>query len=144
MTSPSGPWTTAMHAGAAATLSTFWKRRMTMLPRVTRCEAALTGRTAVILLVCGIAACALPTLHVHPALAEPPGAAVKGSDLPGRIFVWVQIVKDKKVGIEQLVVAIDPNNGKWERICEGKDGIGVRVSPDKETLGFGTLDKGVW
>ena len=42
------------------------------------------------------------------------------------------------------VVGIDPNNGKWERICEGVDSYDIRVSPDRETVAFFTLDTGVW
>src|SRR5262245_22362588 len=86
MTSLSGPWTTALHCGATAKLSTFWKRRMTMLSLLSRSPAALTRRAAMLLLVAGAAACALPTLEIRPAEAEPPGGT-KAEKSKGRIFL---------------------------------------------------------
>ncbi len=142
MKSLSGPWTTALHSGATAKLSTFWKRRMTMLSRLSRSRPALTRRAAMLLLVAGAAACALPTLEIRPAAAEPADAAAGDKKLTGRIFLCVSVRTDDK--LEAQIIAIDPATGKWQRICDGIGSNRLHVSPDKETLGFGKHEDGVW
>src|SRR5262245_24284559 len=79
MKSLHGPWTTAMHAGGAATLSSFWKRRMAMLSRVATGRPSLSRRSALLLLVAGAAACAIPTWYGSPAAAEPRGGELDGT-----------------------------------------------------------------
>jgi HEAT repeat protein len=64
-----------MHAGAAAMLSTFWKRRMTMLFRVSRSQPRLSRRAAMLLVAASVAVFALPTLKVIPVAAESVAAA---------------------------------------------------------------------
>jgi hypothetical protein len=50
-----------MSTGNRAELSTFWKRRMTMLPRIARLKPGLSPRGRSSLLICGLALFALPT-----------------------------------------------------------------------------------
>jgi len=59
-----GPWTTAADTGSVANLSTFWKRRLAMLPVTYRSSARLGGRAVVILLTAAALVWALPTLHI--------------------------------------------------------------------------------
>jgi dipeptidyl aminopeptidase/acylaminoacyl peptidase len=148
MTSSFGPWTTmlsatAMHAGGAAQLSTFWKRRMTMLVHISQSRPVLTRRAACLLVLASAMACALPTFQVMPVAAEPADAKAADKESPGRIFLTVSVrgVDDK---LETTIIAIDPTTGKWQRICDGAGAGRVRVSPNKETLVFSKHKEGVW
>jgi hypothetical protein len=82
-----GPWSTAMNTGADVQLSTFWKRRMAMLPVL--CESApRTSRRVMLLIVVPAAATiALPTLFWGPAIkaltADDKAAAGQGDKKPG-------------------------------------------------------------
>jgi Tol biopolymer transport system component len=114
-----------------------------MLSRVSRSRPALTRRAAMLLLVAGAAACALPTLDIQPAAAEPAGAGEADKKLMGRLFLNVA-VRDDDDKFESTIIAVDPATGKWERICEAAGAFRVRVSPDKETLAFAKHEDGVW
>ncbi len=137
-----GPWTTAMHSGAAARLSTFWKRRMAMLSGVSRSRSGLTRRAVVLLLLVGATVCALPTLQIAPAAAEPADAKATDKKPTGRIYVNVIVQADD--AFQSTIVAIESTTGKWKRVCDGAGTNRVRVSPDKKTLGFGKHEDGVW
>ena len=63
MTKNLGPWTTAASAGSTAHLSTFWKRRLAMLPAAHRSSNRLGGRVVLFLLVAAALLWALPTLR---------------------------------------------------------------------------------
>jgi Spy/CpxP family protein refolding chaperone len=65
-----GPWTTAASTGSAAHLSTFWKKRLTMLPATFQSNARLGGRTVFALLLAGATVWALPTLYSAPPDAQ--------------------------------------------------------------------------
>ena len=65
-----GPWTTAADTGSVANLSTFWKRRLAMIPVTYRSSARLGGRVVVILLTAAVLVWALPTLRSAAAQAE--------------------------------------------------------------------------
>ena len=56
-------------------LSTFWKRRMNMLPKIARLKSGLSRRSRWSLLLCGLAVLALPTWHQQVQSQE---------DLPGK------------------------------------------------------------
>jgi len=80
MNSTFGPWATAASAGLKAHLSTFWKKRLAMLPAAHRSSTRLRGRVALSLLMTAAMVWALPTLHESPVPAtqaadEPTGAA---------------------------------------------------------------------
>ncbi len=113
-----------------------------MLSRLSRSRPALTRRAAMLLLAAGLAACALPTLEIRPAAAEPTDGNAAEQKLTGRIFLSVFARTDDS--FENVVVAVDPATGKWERICEVPTVHRVRVSPDKETLAFAKHEEGVW
>jgi hypothetical protein len=63
------PWTTAMDSGSGAQLSTFWKKRMTMLPIVRHSSAEMTHRGRLILIATATFALMLPTLYVTRSIA---------------------------------------------------------------------------
>src|SRR6185369_5537180 len=67
-----GPWSTAMSDPSVTQLSTFWKRRMAMLPVLSRSRWQPSRRTVWGLLLVGLAACAVPTVWTAPLLADPP------------------------------------------------------------------------
>src|SRR5262245_52705329 len=82
-----GPWSTAISTGAHAELSRFRKRRMTMLPELSRSASRLSRR---VLLLIGVAAAvmlALPTLYWGPAAksvtADDKAAAGQGDKKSG-------------------------------------------------------------
>jgi hypothetical protein len=62
-----GPWSTAMSTGADVQLSTFWKRRMSMLPALNQTASRASRRALVLLGVAAAATLALPTLQWGPA-----------------------------------------------------------------------------
>jgi dipeptidyl aminopeptidase/acylaminoacyl peptidase len=63
MTCPFGPWATAMTPGSRLELSTFWHRRITMLPALLNGRPALTAAGKLRLGLLGIALLALPLLR---------------------------------------------------------------------------------
>lgn len=67
-----GPWSTAMSDPSVTQLSTFWKRRMAMLPVLNRSRWQPSRRTAWGLLFLGLTACAVPTVWHAPLLANSP------------------------------------------------------------------------
>jgi Tol biopolymer transport system component/beta-lactamase regulating signal transducer with metallopeptidase domain len=127
-------------------LSTFWKRRMTMLLATRRSLPRLTGRARLGLLFAALIAFLVPTLLEAPAQApSPPGQGEAKSK--GRLYVTA-VLRYKAEGEDEekdhynLIIAVDPVTGKWQKITDkGHDG---RVSPDGQTLLFARHQDGVW
>jgi len=65
-----GPWTTAADTGSVTNLSTFWKRRLAMLPVTYRSSARLGGRVVLVLFTAAALVWALPTLRSAAAQTE--------------------------------------------------------------------------
>src|SRR5262249_552599 len=83
MNPPFGPWSSALGAGLSPQLSTFWKRRLSLLGPAPKAPQALTRRDWLKLGAAGAAACAVPTLHL--ASAEgPDGPLASGA---GKIYL---------------------------------------------------------
>jgi hypothetical protein len=59
-----GPWATALDTGPGAALSTFWRRRMAMLPTVNANEGRTSWRMRVVLWIGGLAMLALPAVYL--------------------------------------------------------------------------------
>jgi Tol biopolymer transport system component len=122
-------------------LGTFWKRRLSMLLPISRTSPGLSRRAVLGIATAGFIACLLPNVRLAPVYAQPQQGR---DDLKGRIFVAAKIRykhegKDKEERRDQLVIAIDPDTGKWQKI--GDNGIvsipdNGRVSPDRQTLAF--------
>src|SRR5437879_5626449 len=77
-----GPWSTALSDTSTPQLSTFWKRRLAMLPVLRRNHALPTRRALLALAVLAAGACAIPTFWNAPLLAQPAAepAAENASD----------------------------------------------------------------
>ncbi len=133
-------------------LSTFWKRRLTMLLATKQSSPQLSRLAGLALVLAAIVACLLPTLRYSPVQAQSqqahPDAKAKG-----RIYVTACLrLKDEEKTQYNLLIAIDPDTGKWQKITD--DGHNGRVSPDGKTLvfsRFGASDKrgrvsslGIW
>jgi hypothetical protein len=58
-----GPWSTSIGTGTDQQLSTFWKRRLAMLPTVTQSASRVTRRAVAFLAVLALIALALPMLR---------------------------------------------------------------------------------
>jgi Tol biopolymer transport system component len=82
-----GPWTTAIHTGAYPQLSTFWKRRMTMLPMLAG-SRPLSWRDLLGLAVPGVLLLMLPLIRLQPgAVADEQTAKPKEE----RILYWSKL-----------------------------------------------------
>jgi Tol biopolymer transport system component len=136
-----GPWATTIQPGGLQ-LSTFWKRRLTMLPHLT---ARGPGPLAALALaLAALAALALPTVRTAPARTGEPGAAAARGKLPGRIVVQGNfLVKLPGKEEEKLTatLAVNPNDGTWKVVT--RKAHNGRVSPDGETLAF-ALGETTW
>jgi len=80
-----GPWSTAMSDPSVTQLSTFWKRRMGMLPVLSRSRWQPSRRTAWGLLFLGLTACAVPTVWHAPLLADSPAGEPALSNPPAKV-----------------------------------------------------------
>jgi beta-lactamase regulating signal transducer with metallopeptidase domain/Tol biopolymer transport system component len=127
-------------------LSTFWKRRLTMLLSTSRSSPRLSRRTGLILGAAAVLACLLPTVQHAPVQAEPQQAQ-PGTKGKGRIYVSAAL-RYKAEGEDEekthygVLIAIDPATGKWQKMAE--HGYNGRVSPDGQTLVFDRHPDGIW
>jgi beta-lactamase regulating signal transducer with metallopeptidase domain/Tol biopolymer transport system component len=127
-------------------LSTFWKRRLTMLRCTSRSSPQLSLRTGLALISAALLACLLPTFVHAPAEAQPPKTQ-PSAQTRGRIYVSAGL-RYKAEGQDEektyyMIIAIDPATGKWQKITDR--GYFGRVSPDRQTLVFTRLtDAGIW
>jgi beta-lactamase regulating signal transducer with metallopeptidase domain/Tol biopolymer transport system component len=127
-------------------LSTFWKRRLTMLLSTSRSSPRLSRLTGLALVSAALLACLLPTFQHAPA-QDRPQQAQADAKARGRIYVSVALRYKPKGQDEEktqynMIIAIDPATGKWQKIADG--GHAGRVSPDGQTLVFSRLDDGIW
>jgi dipeptidyl aminopeptidase/acylaminoacyl peptidase len=127
-------------------LSTFWRRRLTMLSSTSRSAPHLSRLTGLAIVAAVLAACVLPTFDCAPVQAQPqqgqPDAKAKA-----RIYVSAALrLKPEGQNEEKteynVIIAIDPATGKWQKIADG--GYSGRVSPDGQTLVFSRMDDGIW
>src|SRR5262249_58621033 len=127
-------------------LSTFWKRRLTMLLSTRRSSPRLSRLTGLALVSAAMLACLLPTFQHAPAQAQPQPAQA-GAKAKGRIYVSAAL-RSKPAGQDEektqygLIIAIDPATGNWQKVADG--GHDGRVSPDGQTLVFSRLGAGIW
>lgn len=70
MGSQYGPWATLMNAGGNPQLSTFWRRRLTMLAPTSQTSSTLSWRNLLCLVTAGTLMIGLPTFRATTALAE--------------------------------------------------------------------------
>jgi Tol biopolymer transport system component len=133
-----GPWATSIDAGGNPQLSSFWRRRLTMLGPTSQTSPVLSRRNLLWLGAAGALTGILPTLRAAPTQAdEEKSAHEQESVSAGRVFLQAYLMTkpkgtDKKETVRGII-AIDPETGRWEKILEGD---GVRVSRDGRTLAF--------
>ena len=99
-----GPWATAVNTGSKTYLSTFWKRRLTMLSVIYECGTRLGGRTVLFLLIGAGVLWSLPMLRSSSASATQP------SDTPAA----TPVIKERtgKESIPDAAVKTRPIVGK--------------------------------
>ena len=127
-------------------LSTFWKRRLTMLLSTSRSSPQLSRRTGLILVSAAILACLLPTFQHAVLQAQPQQGQADAKGAKGRIYVTAGLHFKAKGEDEEkthnMLIAIDPVTGKWQKMTD--DAHSGRVSPDGQTLVFSRLADGIW
>src|SRR5206468_6372107 len=102
--------------------------------------------TCLAIVSAALLACLLPTFQHAPAQAQPQQAQA-GAKARGRIYVSAAL-RYKPAGEDEektqynLIIAIDPATGKWQKIVDG--GHDGRVSPDGQTLVFSRQGVGIW
>ncbi|HEV3022308.1 MAG TPA: M56 family metallopeptidase, partial [Pirellulales bacterium] len=123
-------------------LSTFWRRRLTMLVSTSQSSPHLSRVTCFTVASAALAACLLPTFRHAPAQAEGPTTA----KAKARIYVSASYRKTENANdaniVHNAILAIDPATGDWQMIVE--NGHSPRLSPDGRTLAFGRYNDGVW
>ncbi|HUY92208.1 MAG TPA: M56 family metallopeptidase [Pirellulales bacterium] len=124
-------------------LSTFWRRRMTMLVSTSQSSPHLSRVTRLAIASAALVACLLPTFQHAAVQAQNPSSA-KSTD---RIFVSASYrIKpegaDEEKTIHNAIVAIDPATGDWQLVVE--KGGSPRLSPDRRTLVFNRYEDGTW
>ncbi len=118
-----GPWTTAIDSGA--TLSAFWRHRMTRLPELTRTSSRLSRRSAVLLALATVTTLGWPTaqLTLEVAAADPPPksdeqpAAGDPTKQPGQVF---SVELNDGVRAEILGLCEHPSKGKTWWAADGR------------------------
>ena len=129
-------------------LSTFWKRRLTMLLSTSRSAPRVSRLTRLTLVAAAFVAFLLPTLR--PAPAQAPGqtqSAQADKKTDGRLYVNASLRfkpegQDEEKTLLNMIIAIDPVTGKWQKITD--NGHDPRVSPDGQTLVFSRFNGGLW
>ena len=138
-----GPWSTAMGMGNHPELSTFWKRRMTMLCRISQDKSVVRRRTLLGLVAVGALTCLVPTLRDVPAHAQQKEQQDTGkAKLSGRIYAPADMYTSRYGANERkhqrMFIAIDPETGEWEKI--GNFTGQFRISPDGQTIAFKNIE----
>jgi TolB protein len=138
-----GPWSSALGGELSPHLSTFWKRRLTLLASARSARLGVSRRDCLKLGAAGVAACALPTLHIASA-DDPKVASPAGS---GTIYVWANLRTGEGEGWVMGLFAVDPETSTYNKISDF-NANDVRVSRDGRTLAMNRTGKddnaGVW
>jgi beta-lactamase regulating signal transducer with metallopeptidase domain/Tol biopolymer transport system component len=127
-------------------LSTFWKRRLTMLLAASRSSPRLSRFTGLAVVTAGLVVCLVPTvIHTVAVEAQSQPAQAEGK-ARGRIYVSAML-RYKADGDDEekdhsLIIAIDPATGAWQKMTDR--GHDCRVSPDGQTLVFNRHQNGLW
>jgi len=135
----------ALTMGSLEGLSTFWKRRLTMLLSTSQSSPKLSRLMCLGIASTAILACLLPTFQHVPTQAQAQQAEAKKAK--GRIYVSASLRfkadgEDEEKTQRNMIIAIDPATGKWQKITD--KGHACRVSPDGQILVFSRFDDGIW
>jgi Tol biopolymer transport system component len=128
-----GPWATTIDAGGNPELSTFWRRRLTMLAPTSSTSPVLSRRSVLCLGAAGAATMLLPTLRAAVADDKEPSP---GSQNPRSARIYFQGAVKLKNGDGKAsgIFAVDPETGRCEMVIS--NGGGFRVSRDGATIAF--------
>ena len=121
MTNPYGPWATAINAGGSAQLNAFWRQRLTMLVPTSQTSSVLSWCNLLGLVAAAALACALPTFHAAPVVAEQEkptdGKGNANMTQPGdatkKAWEWCQDGYYKESPVD------DPTGRGLKRVCHG-------------------------
>jgi hypothetical protein len=147
MSTPFGPWCTGIDAQSSPHLSTFWTRRMAMLPELAAHPGPPTRRQALLAGLSGLGLACWPTLR--------PGRAVEAAPIPddteGRLYLYAgfKLYSEKemerqakeKITDEAGIIAVDPESGEWDVVFPGLLPI-FSGSPDGKTIASGEVEIG--
>src|SRR5436305_987248 len=127
-----GPWSTSLGEGSQPALSTFWRRRLSLLPAVRRSGPTVSRRELLRLGAAGAALAALPTLRLASAL-EPASLADDAGKAapPGRIYAHARL--DTGDGEIEGIFAIDPKTASWTKVGDRAG----HLSRDGKWLAYG-------
>ncbi|MEW4571417.1 hypothetical protein AB1L88_26380 [Tautonia sp. JC769] len=137
-----GPWSSGIDSHSCPHLSTFWKRRMAMLPCLAKDSGAPTRRQVLHAGLLSLGLAAWPTLR--PGRAVEPGA-VPGQDDKAKGMLYVHAIftlitqeeLERGEGAERGgIVALDPESGEW-RMAHPRNLDVFSISPDGTRLAFG-------
>ena len=141
----------ALTMNSVGGITTFWKRRLNMLLSASRSSPRLSRCTTLSIVSAAIFVCLLPTIQRAPAQTklQQSGPDTKSN---GRIYVSTGLrlktagqekekTQEKQKTQYNVVIAIDPETGKWQKVTDG--GHSGRVSPDGQTLVFERLGDGI-
>ncbi|MEN6406592.1 MAG: hypothetical protein ABFC77_08985 [Thermoguttaceae bacterium] len=137
-----GPWATLIDAGGNPQLSSFWRRRLTMLVPTSRTSPVLSRRNLLWLGTAGALASLTPTLRLASAMADDDKVVKQGDkSVAGRIFLHANLKtksnpanrKEDALGDVRGIIAVDPDTGRWEEVCPGD---AVRVAHNGKSLAF--------
>ncbi|MCH7988828.1 MAG: hypothetical protein IID46_06700, partial [Planctomycetes bacterium] len=122
-----GPWSIAINPGNNPQLSTFWKRRLMLLPSLSRVESRMDSRGMCLIGFWGLMLLILPLFRPQAtAVAQLPEAKQD----PGRIVFWRM----------HRLASVLPNGGDFQWITQSKNERGVdnpRLSPNRKLLAYG-------
>ena len=123
-----GPWATSIDAGSRAELSTFWRRRLTMLLPASQTSAIPSRRSLVCLVAIGALLLTLPTFYSVAAVAEdvnsagapsanePKASEKPNSDKPRKDDESNSAAKAAQAAYEAAVEAYSKSNGDIESV----------------------------
>ncbi len=118
-----GPWTTSINSGA--TLSAFWKQRVTRLPELIHTSSRLSGRSAIVLALAAVLAFGWPTvrLSLEVVAADSPSTSKTNSSAvekpPGHEHVFA-VNLDDGVRVELLGICEHPSQGNAWWAADGQ------------------------
>lgn len=139
---PFGPWSTALGPELDPRLSTFWTRRMAVLPRLSSQAPGFSRRDFLQIGALGALAGLTPTVYLTAGSSdsEQAGQPPKGK---GRIYLNASFGPEDPGNDASFrgIISVDPETGEYRKI--GINGGSVRVSPDGETLAY-SHDGAIW
>jgi hypothetical protein len=125
-----GPWATMFETGPRARLSTFWKRRMAMLPSTASAEKTLARRVRFLLLFAACAAISAPTVYL---LRAPQVRAHEPTPTPAASAVPVDVPMAEPTPVNSNELRREPTGLETVGPIPGDEGV-ARIPESKVVL----------